>query len=1043
LLDFLTRIFGSRNERILRGYARDVRAAHELEPRIERLSDEALRGKTDEFRERLKEGATLDELLPEAFAVVREAARRTLRMRHFDVQLIGGIVLHKGMISEMRTGEGKTLVATLPAYLNALSGEGVHIVTVNEYLAQRDADWMGPVYRFLGLTVGVIKNAQTPAEKRAAYACDITYGTNNEFGFDYLRDNLAFRLEDRVQRSLSFAIVDEVDSILIDEARTPLIISGPAEESTELYLRINALVPKLIGAAREEPVEGGVYVDRVDSTRVRGDLRPGDVILSADAAPIWRREELAKALAAAKPDPAARTPKGSEQPRPLVRLQVWRGRGTVSVSLELTAPPGSDKGNTQGVAVHALSEDERITLGVGGDYWVDEKQKQAHLTEVGHQRIEKLFAESGLLREGESLYDPGNIRLMHHLTAALRAHALYKRDVEYIVRNGEIIIVDEFTGRTMIGRRWSDGLHQAIEAKESVRVREENQTVASITFQNYFRIYKKLSGMTGTADTEAPEFLQIYGLEVVVVPTHRPMVRKDNSDFVYLTQKDKFQAIIEDIRDCIEREQPALVGTTSIETSEYLSGLLQKEGVGHQVLNAKQHEREAHIVAQAGRPGTVTIATNMAGRGTDIVLGGNLEAELTDAGELDEPGRARLRGEWQVRHEKVVAAGGLHIIGTERHESRRIDNQLRGRSGRQGDPGSSRFYLSMEDNLMRIFGDPVRTKRLLRIAGMKEGEVIESGMLTRQIEKAQRKVESHNFDIRKQLLLFDDVANDQRKVVYHQRTEIMGTEDLSAAIRGLMEDSVGGLLDAHLPKHAAQGDWDLKGLAAAVLRDFNTKIEPEAWLAQEPELEEQALRERVLRAVDESYVAKAARVGAANLRVAEKEVMLQKLDQHWREHLAGMEYLKQGIHLRGYAQKDYRYEFKREAFELFAAMLDRVKYETSSFMARIEIRTPEELQREEEERYRRLMRALQAQHAEVSLLAGDGAVDPAQAQAAIASAAAAPAVRAAPLPPPPPAALEAAAPFVRGEPKVGRNEPCPCGSGKKYKHCHGALSSVE
>ncbi|HLY51514.1 MAG TPA: preprotein translocase subunit SecA, partial [Steroidobacteraceae bacterium] len=631
MLDFLTRIFGSRNERLIRGYARHVRTANQLEPQIQALSDEALRGKTDEFRARLKAGTALDELLPEAFAVVREAARRTLKMRHFDVQLIGGIVLHRGMIAEMRTGEGKTLVATLPAYLNALSGEGVHIVTVNEYLAQRDADWMGPVYRFLGLSVGVIRNAQSQAEKRAAYACDITYGTNNEFGFDYLRDNLAFRLEDRVQRSLSFAIVDEVDSILIDEARTPLIISGPAEESTELYLRINQLVPKL---ARQQ------------------------------------------------------------------------------------------------------QEDEP------GDFAVDEKAKQVHITEAGHEHVEQLMLQAGLLREGESLYDPANIRLMHHLNAALRAHALYKRDVEYIVRNGEIIIVDEFTGRTMTGRRWSDGLHQAVEAKEGVRVREENQTVASITFQNYFRIYRKLSGMTGTADTEAPEFLQIYGLEVVVIPTHRPMIRKDNSDFVYLTQKDKFQAIIEDIRDCVTNGQPVLVGTTSIETSEFLSGLLQKEGVAHQVLNAKQHEREAHVVAQAGRPGTVTIATNMAGRGTDIVLGGNLEAELAAAGEIDDAARESIRAEWQVRHARVVAAGGLHIVGTERHESRRIDNQLRGRSGRQGDPGSSRFYLSMEDNLMRIFGDPVRTKRLLQFAGMKEGEVIESGMLTRQIEKAQRKVES-------------------------------------------------------------------------------------------------------------------------------------------------------------------------------------------------------------------------------------------------------------------------------------------------------------
>jgi preprotein translocase subunit SecA len=931
LRQLLTRVFGSRNERIIRGHGRAVRAAHQLEGQITELSDEALRAKTEEFRQRLKEGATLDQLLPEAFAVVREAARRTLKMRHFDVQLIGGITLHQGRIAEMRTGEGKTLVATLPAYLNALGGEGVHIVTVNEYLAQRDADWMGPVYRFLGLTVGVIKNAQTAQEKRAAYACDITYGTNNEFGFDYLRDNLAYRLEERVQRNLSFAIVDEVDSILIDEARTPLIISGPAEESTELYLRINELVPRL--------------------TRQKQEDGPGD-------------------------------------------------------------------------------------------FSVDEKTKQVHITEAGHEHVEQLMLQSGLLKEGESLYDPANIRLMHHLNAALRAHALYKRDVEYIVRAGEVIIVDEFTGRTMPGRRWSDGLHQAIEAKEGVKVREENQTVASITFQNYFRLYKKLSGMTGTADTEAPEFLQIYGLEVVVIPTHRPMVRKDNPDFVYLTQSDKFKAIIEDIRDCVTREQPVLVGTTSIETSEFLSGLLQSEGVGHQVLNAKQHEREAHIVAQAGRPGTVTIATNMAGRGTDIVLGGNLEAELAGAGELDEAGRERLRGDWQARHDTVVGAGGLHIVGTERHESRRIDNQLRGRSGRQGDPGSSRFYLSMEDNLMRIFGDPVRTQRLLKMAGMKEGEVIESGMLTRQIEKAQRKVESHNFDIRKNLLLFDDVANDQRKVVYAQRTEIMGTEDLSNAIHGLMEDSVGTLLDQYLPRQAAQQDWDLEGLRTSVQRDFNTGIDPAFWLSKEPELSAEALRERVVRAVHEAYDAKVARVGAPIMRHVEKEVMLRKLDQHWREHLAAMDYLRQGIHLRGYAQKDYRFEFKREAFEMFAAMLERIKYETVSLIATIEVRTQEEIEREEEERHRRLMRALQAQHAEASsvLAASAGAAEPVPGAAPPLperhGAGAGPFN--APLPPP-----ELPGPFVRSERKVGRNEPCPCGSGKKYKHCHGALSSVE
>jgi preprotein translocase subunit SecA len=924
VLQFLTRVFGSRNERLVRGYGRDVRAAAELEPSIQALSDDDLRGKTEEFRRRLKEGTTLDDLLPEAFAVVREAARRTLKMRHFDVQLIGGIVLHKGMIAEMRTGEGKTLMSTSAAYLNALPAEGVHIVTVNEYLAQRDADWMAPVFRFLGLTVGVIKNAQSPQEKREAYACDITYGTNNEFGFDYLRDNLAFRLEDKVQRKLAYAVVDEVDSILIDEARTPLIISGPAEESTELYLKINKLVPRL------------------------------------------------------------------------------------KKQLEEDGP---------------------------GDFSVEEKSKQVHITEEGHEHVEQLMSQDGLLREGESLYDPANIRLMHHLNAALRAHALYRRDVEYIVRGGEVIIVDEFTGRTMQGRRWSDGLHQAVEAKEGVPVREENQTVASITFQNYFRLYKKLAGMTGTADTEAPEFLQIYGLEVVVIPTHRPMIRKDAPDFVYLTQSDKFKAIIEDIRDCVEREQPVLVGTTSIETSEFLSGLLKAEKIPHEVLNAKQHEREAHIVAQAGRPGAVTIATNMAGRGTDIVLGGKWDNELSNAGDVDEATRTQMRAEWQERHDKVLAAGGLHIVGTERHESRRIDNQLRGRSGRQGDPGSSRFYLSMEDNLMRIFGDPNRTKRLLQMAGMKEGEVIESGMLTRQIEKAQRKVESHNFDIRKQLLLFDDVANDQRKVVYQQRTEIMGTDDLSAAVVGIMEESVGTLIDQHMPKHGAAQDWDLTGLQEALVRDFNVSVDPKAWLAKEPELEEEALRQRIVTAAREAYQARTGRFGPEIMHHVEKEVMLKTLDQHWREHLAAMDYLRQGIHLRGYAQKDYRYEYKREAFELFAAMLDRVKFETVSFLSKIEIRTQEEIEREEEERRQRLMQQLQAQHAEAqSILNADaGAQEPqqlgfnARVQTSL----------------PQGASMPQPETFVRNDRKVGRNEPCPCGSGKKFKHCHGTLTSVE
>ena len=916
MLQFLTRLFGSRNDRIVRGYGKMVREVNGFEPAMQALSDDALRGKTAEFRERLKGGASLDDLLPEAFAAVREAARRAMNMRHFDVQLIGGMTLHQGKISEMRTGEGKTLVATLPAYLNALPGEGVHVITVNEYLASRDAEWMSPVFNFLGMTVGVIRNSQGPEEKRAAYGCDITYGTNNEFGFDYLRDNLAFRLEDRVQRSLAFAIIDEVDSILIDEARTPLIISGPAEESTELYLKINKLVPRL---TRQEGEEGD------------------------------------------------------------------------------------------------------------GDFHVDEKGKQVHITEKGHETVEALMAEAGLLREGESLYDTANIRLMHHLNAALRAHSLYNRDREYIVRGGEVIIVDEFTGRTMQGRRWSEGLHQAVEAKEGVRVREENQTVASITFQNYFRLYRKLSGMTGTADTEAPEFLQIYGLEVVVIPTHRPMVRKDHPDFVYLTQKDKYEAIIEDIRDCATRQQPVLVGTTSIETSEYLSGLLKEQGVAHEVLNAKQHEREALVVALAGKPGAVTIATNMAGRGTDIKLGGNAEAEIAgleaEGQVVDDARREKIRGEVQAAQETVLAAGGLHIIGTERHESRRIDNQLRGRSGRQGDPGSSRFFLSMEDTLMRIFGDPNRTKRLLQIAGMKEGEVIESGMLTRQIEKAQRKVEAHNFDIRKQLLLFDDVANDQRKVVYHQRTEILKAEDLGDAVASMREDAVASLIDQFVPRQTAPADWDLDALAAGVAKDFVVAIDPKAWVAENSEIDEATFRQRVVAAVAADYDAKVARVGREVMRQVERDVVLRTLDQHWRDHLAAMDYLRQGIHLRGYAQKDYRYEYKRESFELFQAMLERVKFETASMLSRIDIRTQEELDREEREEQaqrERLMRALQAQHAEArSAFAPEAG--PADADGA--------------------PATEVSAPFVRGDRKVGRNEPCPCGSGKKFKQCHGALDA--
>jgi preprotein translocase subunit SecA len=930
----LTRLFGSRNERIVRGYETTVRKAATFENALQASSDDALKAKTEEFRKRLAEGAKLDDLAAEAFAVVREASRRTLKMRHFDVQLIGGLTLNEGRIAEMRTGEGKTLMSTLAAYLNALTGEGVHMVTVNEYLAQRDADWMGPVYRFLGLTVGVIKNQQDSAEKRAAYRCDITYGTNNEFGFDYLRDNLAFSLEDKVQRSLAFAIVDEVDSILIDEARTPLIISGPAEENDELYIKVNGLIPRLV---KQEAEDGP------------------------------------------------------------------------------------------------------------GDYSVDEKQRQAHLTEAGHEHVERLMSETGLLREGESLYDPSNIRLMHHLNAALRAHALYKRDVEYIVRNGEVIIVDEFTGRTMPGRRWSDGLHQAVEAKENVKVRAENQTVASITFQNYFRIYKKLSGMTGTADTEAPEFMQIYGLEVVVIPTHKPMIRQDHPDFVYLTQEDKFKAIVEDIEDCAKRDQPVLVGTTSIETSELLSNVLTKQNIAHDVLNAKQHEREAHIVENAGMPAKVTIATNMAGRGTDIKLGGNLDAELEaaaqaagDAG-LDEVTAARIKADWQTRHDKVLAAGGLHIVGTERHESRRIDNQLRGRSGRQGDPGSSRFYLSMEDNLMRIFGDPNRTKRLLAFAGMKEGEVIESRMLTSQIEKAQRKVEGHNFDIRKQLLTFDDVANDQRKVIYQQRTELMGAENLADAVRGIRAEVVNGMLDEYLPSNVSHEEWNLEGLAQAIAKNFATQVDPRQWLKDQPDLEEPALRGRVIGAIDAMYDAKVQRIGEPIMRHVEKDIMLKVLDQQWREHLGAMDYLRQGIHLRGYAQKDYRYEYKREAFELFAAMLERIKSDTVTILATldVQVKSPEQIEREEEQRRERLNRALQLQHAEAASLSQLGAAGEVGAPQGAPSGARQPQGQA-----PMPQSAQMQRP-VRAQPKVGRNQPCPCGSGKKFKNCHGVLEGVE
>ena len=917
MANWFARLFGSRNKRLVAQYSGIVRRINALEPALQALSDAELSDKTRQFREQLAAGKTIDDLLPEAFAVVREASRRTLGLRHFDVQLIGGMVLNDGKISEMRTGEGKTLVATLAVYLNALPGEGVHVVTVNEYLASRDAEWMSPIYNFLGMTVGVVRAGQSAEEKRAAYAADITYSTNNELGFDYLRDNLAFRLEDRMQRTLAYAIVDEVDSILIDEARTPLIISGPAEESTELYLKINELVPKLEAQAGEE---------------------------------------------------------------------------------------------------------------AEGDYWADEKGKQVHLSDRGHERVEEMFTRAGLLLEGQSLYDPSNIRLMHHLNAALRAHALYRRDVEYIVRNGEVIIVDEFTGRTMPGRRWSDGLHQAIEAKEGVRVREENQTVASITFQNYFRMYGKLAGMTGTADTEAYEFQQIYGLEVVVVPTHRPMVRKDAPDFVYLTQKDKFEAIIEDIQDCVKRRQPVLVGTTSVETSEFLSDLLRKRQIPHEVLNAKQHEREAQVVAQAGRPGAVTIATNMAGRGTDIVLGGNLKSELAEIGEVDAATVEAAKADWQRRHEEVLAAGGLHIIGTERHESRRIDNQLRGRSGRQGDPGSSRFYLSLEDNLMRIFGDPEKTKRWLTAAGMKAGEVIESPMLSRQIERAQRKVEAYNFDLRKNLLEYDDVANDQRKVIYQQRTEIMGADDMSDSISGIRVEVVNQLIDQYVPRESTEEDWNLDGLAEAIARDFQVQVEPKAWLAADHDIAEAGVRERVVAAVEDDYRRKAEQVGPLVMAHLEKAVMLQELDKHWREHLAAMDYLRQGIHLRAYAQKNPKQEYKREAFEMFGTLLDRIKHDAISLLSRLQVRTEAEVEAQERERQEQMARRLQAQHvAPQSVIAGDALPVESGGDSG-----------GSPILPGP--AGEPVAPLVRDGRKVGRNEPCPCGSGRKFKHCHGQLA---
>ncbi len=932
--NFLTKIFGSRNERLLRGYRKDVAAINALEPAIAALSDDALRAKTDAFRQRIAAGEPVDALLHEAFAVCREAAKRSLGMRHFDVQLIGGMVLHNGKIAEMRTGEGKTLTATLAVYLNALAGRGVHVVTVNDYLAQRDAEWMGKVYRFLGMSVGVIVSQQATEDKKTAYAADITYGTNNEFGFDYLRDNMEYSVGDRRQRGLHYAIVDEVDSILIDEARTPLIISGQAEDHTEMYHRMNA-VPSLLTAMASEP----------------------------------------------KP----------QEPEP------------------------------------------------PGDYWVDRKAHQVHLSEAGHEKAEQILEQLGILPSGASLYDPSNIALMHHLMAALRAHTLYFRDQQYVVQNGEVVIVDEFTGRLMPGRRWSDGLHQAVEAKEGVNINAENQTLASITFQNYFRMYGKLAGMTGTADTEAYEFQEIYRLETVVIPTHKPMVRDDRQDQVFRTAREKYHAILLDIQDCYARGQPVLVGTTSIENSELLSGMLKKDKLPHEVLNAKQHAREAGIVAEAGRPKQITIATNMAGRGTDIVLGGNLDKQIDllranpEVSDEDKDTRiAKLRAEWQALHDQVIAAGGLHIVGTERHESRRIDNQLRGRAGRQGDPGSSRFYLSMEDPLLKIFaGD--RLKAIMDRLKLPEGEAIEAGMVTRSIESAQRKVEARNFDIRKQLLEYDDVANDQRKVVYADRNAILETEDLGDRIQILRHDVFTEIFRQFVPAESVEEQWDIAGIERALASDWQLEVPLAQLLKDKPDATDDDLLEAVLAAADAGYQAKIDMVGREAFSGFERSILLQAIDQHWREHLSALDYLRQGIHLRGYAQKNPKQEYKREAFELFQLMQSRVRDDVTRVLMTVRIQSAEQVE-EAEERIEQQAAASQAnlnlQHAdfaEVATAQVDGADTEAIALALQQRASAGD-------------DADRQQPLRRYGAKIGRNDPCPCGSGKKYKQCHGRLA---
>ncbi|CAB3924738.1 preprotein translocase subunit SecA [Achromobacter sp. ACM03] len=910
MVSLLKKLIGSRNDRLLKQYRKLVTQINGLEPKISALSDAELAAKTEEFRSRHAQGTSLDDLLPEAFAVVREAGKRVFGMRHFDVQMLGGIALHSGKIAEMRTGEGKTLMATLPVYLNAIAGKGVHVVTVNDYLARRDAEWMGRLYHFLGLSTGVVVPQQPNEEKKAAYQADITYGTNNEFGFDYLRDNMEYRVEDRRQRGLFYAIVDEVDSILIDEARTPLIISGQAEDHTELYVRMNA-VPPLLKRMAHEP----------------------------------------------KP----------QEPEP------------------------------------------------EGDYWVDEKSQQVYLSEAGHENAEGILSRLGILPEGESLYDPRHIALMHHLMVALRANTLFFRDQQYVVQDGEVVIVDEFTGRLMVGRRWSDGLHQAVEAKEGVKIQHENQTLASITFQNYFRMYEKLSGMTGTADTEAYEFQEIYGLETVIIPTNKPMVRKDQNDQVFKTDGEKYNAILEDIRDCHERGQPVLVGTTSIENSELLSGLLKKAKLPHEVLNAKQHAREAEIVAEAGKPGHITIATNMAGRGTDIVLGGSVDKQVdlirADESLSDAEKNARIekvRAEWKPLNEQVKAAGGLRIIGTERHESRRIDNQLRGRAGRQGDPGSSRFYLSLEDSLMRIFaGDRVRA--IMERLKLPEGEPIEAGMVTRSIETAQRKVEGRNFDIRKQLLEYDDVANDQRKVLYSQRNDVLEAASVGATVQNLRDAAVTEMFNTYVPPESVEEQWDVPALQKALEADWHVQLPLTEMLEKETNLTDDDLRERVVSAAREAYQAKVDQVGTESWSQFERSIMLQAIDTHWREHLSALDYLRQGIHLRGYAQKNPKQEYKREAFELFSGMLDRIRDDVVRVLMTVRVQSQEQVEQAEAEAAQPHVQNVQYHHSDY---------DEALAQSEPES---------------------GAQPVRNALPKVGRNDPCPCGSGKKYKQCHGKL----